>query len=614
MAIFPSRADEMEGEETPSQSQSLLSHQRRLEATDRAPEKEDDAPDAALDRRTRRKLDLILLPFLALLFLLNSLDKSNMGNAETAGFTRDAGLQPADLNVALAWFFAVFVALQPAGAALGRRCGMVRCVPPAMALCGLCTALHVWVRARWQLVALRVAIAALEAGFYPTAVAYLSGFYTRWEFAVRLGVFYGQRAVAGVIGGVLSWAVFRRWEQEGEDAGVGGGNGERGWKSWEVLFVIEGGMTVVVALVGFFWLPHDAETAWFLGKRERWWAEERVRRDREEAWSAAIVDGVAVARESAEHAGETGVVDVADQPHHRLLHDFPRPSRVKSHRPSVKSFTHDAGLSRADIVSAVCNYHIWHLLVCNILSAVPATAFGVFLPLVVKQLSPTLDLSPAASNLLSAPPFAFGAIVLFVFTRWSDRSRQRLVPIVWGLGLLLVGLLLTIMTPRQLYALRYLALCVLLSGSYVASPLTVAWLTTNIPEPGTRAVALGINGWGNLAGIFSALVFQQPAAADGDGDGATGYVWPLVMTSMCVLGSFAGYIAFWVVVFNENRWRELVVKSWSQEQREREDEFGDLRMTGGGAGGCWKGGCVRRLLGGDERRRGDEKLTFRYGM
>jgi hypothetical protein len=34
---------------------------------------------ASLDRRTVRKLDTVLLPFLALLFLFNSLDRSNVG-------------------------------------------------------------------------------------------------------------------------------------------------------------------------------------------------------------------------------------------------------------------------------------------------------------------------------------------------------------------------------------------------------------------------------------------------------------------------------------------------------------------------------------------------------
>jgi len=44
-----------------------------------------DTTHEQLNRRTLRKLDFILLPFLCTLFLLNSLDKSNIGNAETAG-------------------------------------------------------------------------------------------------------------------------------------------------------------------------------------------------------------------------------------------------------------------------------------------------------------------------------------------------------------------------------------------------------------------------------------------------------------------------------------------------------------------------------------------------
>jgi hypothetical protein len=39
--------------------------------------------NASLDRRTVRKLDTVLLPFLALLFLFNSLDRSNVCTPRT---------------------------------------------------------------------------------------------------------------------------------------------------------------------------------------------------------------------------------------------------------------------------------------------------------------------------------------------------------------------------------------------------------------------------------------------------------------------------------------------------------------------------------------------------
>lgn len=48
-----------------------------------------DVVDAELNRRVIRKLDFILLPFLALLFLFNSLDKSNIGNKDFTSFRKD---------------------------------------------------------------------------------------------------------------------------------------------------------------------------------------------------------------------------------------------------------------------------------------------------------------------------------------------------------------------------------------------------------------------------------------------------------------------------------------------------------------------------------------------
>lgn len=59
-------------------------------------------------------------------------------------------------------------------------------------------------------------IGTLEAGFYPTTVFYLGLFYTRYEFAQRLGMFFGQYAVAGAFGGLVSWAVFKIFPGGGE--------------------------------------------------------------------------------------------------------------------------------------------------------------------------------------------------------------------------------------------------------------------------------------------------------------------------------------------------------------------------------------------------------------
>ena len=489
-----------------------------------------------------------------------------------------------------------------------------------MSLWGFCTLLHIWVRKCWQLVLLRVAIATLEAGFYPTTVSYLSLFYTRYEFAVRLGFFYGQSAVAGVVGGVLSWAVFRHFPQHhdgNETSSPGSGaTAEGGWKSWEVLFMIEGCITMAVALFGFFWLPHSAETAWFFSPQEREWAERRIRLDRDQTLHATKhydndTRNVAIhplePEELPRHSVNDDEETIDDQA--QLLEPIhTTPFRVrKMSTVSTMSLTADSGLSRHDIVSAVMQYKIWHLLICNILSAIPATAFSVFLPLVMKQLSPRLNLTPAASNLLSAPPFAFGAVVLFLFTRWSDRTHRRLIPILWGLALLLIGLTLTVMTPVESYVLRYLSLCVLLSGSFIASPLTVAWLTNNTPEPGKRAILLGINGWGNLAGVFSALLFTPEDEKDG-------YVRPFFATLVCVGLAFAGFAVFRMMLIRENGRRDKIVAEMSEEERQREDIIGDVEVpsTFKGTRTFWD--TVGSSLGLDGARRGDDKLTYQYSL
>ncbi len=46
-------------------------------------------------------------------------------------------------------------------------------------------------------------IGVFEAGFYPTALFYLSNFYTRFDLAVRIALFYGQYAIAGAFSGAI---------------------------------------------------------------------------------------------------------------------------------------------------------------------------------------------------------------------------------------------------------------------------------------------------------------------------------------------------------------------------------------------------------------------------
>lgn len=583
-----------------------------------------------IDRQTVFKFDCVLLPFLSILFLLNSLDKANLGAAETGNFTRDVGIPDSSLNTAVAIFYVVFVVLQPLGAAVGRRVGMARFVPTCMALWGLCTILHIKVTNEWQLITLRVILAVLESGFYPTTVSYMSTFYTRYEFARRLGIFYGQAAVAGFVGGLLSWLVFSVFPAH-DDSAVS----ETSWKGWQVLFVLEGSLTMIVAIIGFFWLPHSADTSWFLSEKQKVWARLRIVQDQARQ-TAERSDGENM--DGLRTPNNISAVSLTDSPldlttpiyaetaglmsnYAEAAMTHRRKSSVPYIRAETSAMASGDGLSWEDVTSAVCDRKIWYILIANILSAIPATAFSMFLPLVIKGLrsnapittgSPagvSPDMDPAMANLLSVPPFAAGACVLWAFTAWSDRVHQRFKPILIGLVISMLGLAVTVSLPTHAHILRYVALMVLLAGSFVPSPLTVAWLTNNTPSPGKRAIVLGINGWGNAAGVLAALIFS-PRFKD------SGYAPSFAVTLLCV--GVAGCM-FWALrgaLDLENRRRDSHVASWDHDLIQRETSQGDVHIEGLST---QKGDLLGRVIGlrvppSQTRKHLEQRMTFRFGL
>lgn len=55
--------------------------------------------DEKATKKLIRKIDWILLPFLALLYLLSFLDRANIGNARLAGLEKDLRMEGLDYNV-----------------------------------------------------------------------------------------------------------------------------------------------------------------------------------------------------------------------------------------------------------------------------------------------------------------------------------------------------------------------------------------------------------------------------------------------------------------------------------------------------------------------------------
>lgn len=171
---------------------------------------------------------------------------------------------------------------------------------------------------------------------------------------------------------------------------------------------------------------------------------------------------------------------------------------------------------------------------------------------------------------MTVPPYVVGATLLLLFAHSSDHFRERTIHILVGLLLVLVGLIMAFSIPLTDTAARYGGIIVLLSGTFIASPITVAWLSGNTPEPGKRAIVLGINGWGNLGGIIGSELFLAKY-------GPT-YVWPLKVTTGLIAVSFVGYAAYYFELRLWNRYKAKKIANMTPEEIEEENR-NDVRYA-----------------------------------
>jgi sugar phosphate permease len=96
----------------------------------------------------------------------------------------------------------------------------------------------------------------------------LSIFYTRKEVAARIATLYCAQILATGFSGLIAAGIF---------AGLDGVHGIAGWR-W--LFLLEGSVTALVALFGFWLLPNNPLDTRWLNEREKQLAHDRMERDR----------------------------------------------------------------------------------------------------------------------------------------------------------------------------------------------------------------------------------------------------------------------------------------------------------------------------------------------
>ncbi|KAL8648712.1 MAG: hypothetical protein Q9226_005887 [Calogaya cf. arnoldii] len=226
---------------------------------------------AKIDRRLLWKLDLRLIPWLCLLYLISFLDRTNIGNARLVGLEEDLGITGGQYNAALSLFFVSYSLAEPLTNVLLKRLRPSIFLPAIMLLWGICMTTMGLVHNFQGLMAARFWLGLAEAGLFPGINYYLSCWYKRNEFGIRAAIFFSAAAVSGSFGGLLAAAIAQM-------DGVGGKDG------WAWIFILEGIVTVAVGIASFWMVFDFPDEATFLSPVDR---ERVIRRLKEDQQSSA---------------------------------------------------------------------------------------------------------------------------------------------------------------------------------------------------------------------------------------------------------------------------------------------------------------------------------------
>ncbi|ORY60005.1 putative nicotinamide mononucleotide transmembrane transporter protein [Pseudomassariella vexata] len=396
--------------------------------------------DTLSTKKLMRKIDYNLIPLLALLYLLSFLDRTNIGNARLAGLESSLGMNPQslDYNIAISVFFPFYVAAEiPSNLAMKRFRPSIW-IPFIMVLWGVTCAAMGTVTNYAGLIAARCALGIAEAGLFPGIAYYITLWYKRHECGLRMAIFFSAATAAGAFGGLLARGIV-------EMDGVGG---RRGW-AW--IFILEGILTIIVAIVAFFIMNDYPDTAKFLKAEEKIEVLRRLEEDRSS-----------------------------------LSDEF-----------DMRYFWH-----------ALKDWKIWVHMFISIGISIPLYSFSIFLPTIVKNLGYTND---KTAQLMTVPPF-IAACICCIGSGWlADRHGQRGIYMIFFNLVAILGFIFQICSSNN--RLKYAGTFLAAMGMFPNIPQSVAWNGNNIGGSTKRGVGIAMHvGFGNLSGAIAGFMYRTKDA------------------------------------------------------------------------------------------------------
>jgi ACS family tartrate transporter-like MFS transporter len=383
------------------------------------------ALDSRIAQETIGQLFRRILPFLILCYIVAFLDRVNVGFA-ALHMNGDLGFTATVYGFGAGIFSLGYFVFEVPSNLILHRVGARIWIARIMVTWGIVSAGFAFVSGETSFYTMRFLLGVAEAGFFPGIVLYLSLWFPGRAMARATAIFILGLPLAVLIGAPLSTAILTSFH---EFAGLRG---------WQWMFLLEGGLAVVVGVVAYFVLGNAPDKAAWLTDAQREW----------------LVRTLAQEKAAKERARQYGVMETL--------------------------------LSGKVLLLAFAIF-------CNI-----TALFGItlWMPQILKGIG---GLDNTQAGLLSAVPYICAGVAMVVNARHSDKTGERRWHILLPAAIGAVGLVMAGNAASPYVGI--LGLCIAAAGILASNilfwPLAPMFLTGAAAAAGIGLV----NSVGNLGGF-----------------------------------------------------------------------------------------------------------------
>lgn len=225
--------------------------------------------DAQLEKTTLTKVAWRLIPFVCVLYVLNILDRANLGFARLQ-MQDDLVLSDAMFDLGYGIFYIGYLVFELPSNLLLHRFGARRWIARIMISWGLISSCMMFVQDQWSFYTLRILLGIAEAGFFPGIILYLSYWFPDRERAKMTAFFMIAIGLASVLGNPLSGFIMQFLDTVG------------GLRGWQWVFLLEGIPSVILGFVVLAYLTDYPKDATWLSTEEREWLVNHIEQEQHE--------------------------------------------------------------------------------------------------------------------------------------------------------------------------------------------------------------------------------------------------------------------------------------------------------------------------------------------